>query len=470
MHREPSRVAVRLITEGRTIQAEALPASTYSLFVRFGNGDLFADGSRFEQLIISVNGEQLELGPFKLLTEANIEGHSGRLVPLEGFYDLERLVETGRMVDLQSEAAKLPLILARKEEIRPEFKSYVANLTYDLNVYKAMFDNLDADYAHEPGPVREVIRKGIIETSGRRFFEFLDKKMTQLEVLVAGMGPEEYQRHGFYLRKQLWTTVPLSPLLERTNLKPRGYSGDSVMMTMLYDNEYEGETTFGQLLHKHHIIQPGAQAVRARRGLVTGLLDEYREGWGLEPGQRLKVLSVASGPAAECEDIFRSEEDCGKYDYTFLDQDREALFEAAENVAALEKRLGTKIKARFLNESVRTLIRNRHLKERWGEFDFIYSMGLFDYLTPPVARAVLSQLYRLLKPGRTMVIGNFHVSNPSRVYMDYWLDWVLYYRTEEEFRSLVRPELEAETELSFEETGSQMFMRVTKPLSADGEG
>ena len=57
-------------------------------------------------------------------------------------------------------------------------------------------------------------------------------------------------------------------------------------------------------------------------------------------------------------------------------------------------------------------------------------MGLFDYLTPPVARAVLARLLDLLAPGGALVVGNFHVANRSRVYMDYWMDWPLYYRSE----------------------------------------
>ena len=76
-------------------------------------------------------------------------------------------------------------------------------------------------------------------------------------------------------------------------------------------------------------------------------------------------------------------------------------------------------------------------------------MGLFDYLTPPVARAVLEKLYQLLKPGGELMIGNFHVSNPSKYYMEYWADWVLYYRTEEEFRDLPKDPTTAKVSLFF---------------------
>ena len=96
----------------------------------------------------------------------------------------------------------------------------------------------------------------------------------------------------------------------------------------------------------------------------------------------------------------------------------------------------------------------------WGKFDYVYSMGLFDYLTPPVAKAVIGKLYQILNGGGEMAIGNFHISNPSRYYMEYWLDWVLYYRTEHDFMDLLMNVSAAEATILFEDTGSQMFLHV----------
>ena len=98
-----------------------------------------------------------------------------------------------------------------------------------------------------------------------------------------------------------------------------------------------------------------------------------------------------------------------------------------------------------------------------GHFHFIYSMGLFDYLAAPVAKAVLKNLYPLLLPGGKMVIGNFHEKNPSQYYMEYWCDWVLYQRTEEEFEALLKDNIAANVSILFEKTGSQMFLNIKKP-------
>ncbi|MFQ5822374.1 MAG: class I SAM-dependent methyltransferase, partial [Candidatus Heimdallarchaeota archaeon] len=365
-------------------------------------------------------------------------------------------------VTLQNAFINLPLVLAHKDEIRQSFKDYTAALAYDLNVYKSLFDELDAEYSDEPKHIKEAVQKAIINTEGVRFMRFLDEKMSELGHIVADFSKEEHERHGSYFRKLLWSIIMCSPFMRRTNLKPRGYSGDSEMMRMLYVNDYEGDTTFSKLMHKHPLEHPAARAVRNRRRLITQMLCEIRNNYLVSAEEKLKVLSVACGSALEMQDILLSPEDCEKYHFTLLDQDRYALHEAATLADQMEKQLGAKVYVDYLNESVRTMLATRQLTERWGQFDFIYSMGLFDYLTPPVATAVLGKLYQILKPGGNMLIGNFHVSNPSRCYMEYWLDWVLYYRTDEEFIDLLGDAPSAKASVFFENTNSQMFLHVEK--------
>ena len=89
-------------------------------------------------------------------------------------------------------------------------------------------------------------------------------------------------------------------------------------------------------------------------------------------------------------------------------------------------------------------------------------MGLFDYLSAPVAKAVLTKLYQMLKPGGELVIGNFHISNPSRYYMEYWCDWVLNLRTEDELIALSADIPSANHSIIFEDTDCQIFLHIKK--------
>jgi extracellular factor (EF) 3-hydroxypalmitic acid methyl ester biosynthesis protein len=147
-----------------------------------------------------------------------------------------------------------------------------------------------------------------------------------------------------------------------------------------------------------------------------------------------------------------------------LDQDINALHEAAELISERENSFNRNIKVDYINESVRSILGTPELEKKWGHFDFIYSMGLFDYLTPPVAKSVIHKLFHLLEPGGELIVGNFHVSNPSKIYMEYWLSWVLYHRKEDEFRLMLEEIPSATTEVLFEETRSQMFLNVKKEI------
>ena len=291
---------------------------------------------------------------------------------------------------------------------------------------------------------------------------FLDEKLAELGKLVAGFTKAEREEHGFYLRKLVWNIILCSPIMTRTNLKPRGYAGDSEMMRMIYSNDYEGDSTFSKLMHKHPVEQPAAEAVRNRRSFIADWINAYRSRVTGSPKNRLHILSVACGPAFELRDLIDTPRKCRQMHFTLFDQDSYALLEAARVVDQVEKSLDEKLSVEYLRESVRTMLFTQQLSRRWGQYHLIYSMGLFDYLTPPVATAVLGKLYQLLLPGGQIVVGNFHPSNVSRVYMDYWLDWVLFHRTEEELMELASELPNAERSVSADPSGIQLFLRIGK--------
>jgi len=461
MNREPIIFKAHLLQGEEKISIEAKYASQFSLSIRFLNGNKADQETVYRKLVFQKNGNQVEIGPCQFIPETSNNGSNGRIVFYQDVYDLNSLFFDDKLEKLQAEFFNLPLIIAHKDKIKRPFKEYTANLTYDLNVYKNLFDLLDSRYADEPEEIKQSVQRAIIETEGRKFMKFLDEKLEEFENIIINFNKKDHERHGYYLRKQLWSFLICSPFMTRTNVKPRGYSGDSVMMKMIYDDQYAGDSTFGRLMHKHPIEHPAAQAVRNRRDLIAKMLSALKSR-ELKSNKKIRILSVACGPAFELQDIITSPEDCARFHFTLLDQDEQALSEAKNQIKLIEKKLGQKIEAEFLNASVRTLLKTPELDKKWGNFDYVYSMGLFDYLTPPVAKAVIGKLFQILNVGGEMIIGNFHISNASRYYMEYWLDWVLYYRTEQDFMDLLKNVPSAETKVVFEDTGSQMFMQVKR--------
>jgi extracellular factor (EF) 3-hydroxypalmitic acid methyl ester biosynthesis protein len=459
-------IADSILAKGpEEFHVQVTPATTYTMFVKLNEQSVVQDNTEFDKLIINVGTEEIELGPSRFIHQADDSDYDGYLVFTKDIYNVRDLFSRFKKSPLQRGFNNLPFILSHKDHVKQEFKDYTSDLTYCLSVYRQLFDSMDKEYQAEPEFIREIIQQTIIMNEGAEFLRYFEKRLKELEKLVANYTQEEHERHGYYFRRQVWGFIRESEIMFRNNVKPRGYSGDYEIMRMLYTMDNMGHSTFSRLMHKHPVEHPAAEAVRNRREIISEFLKDAAAHVDVAQGHRLKVLSVACGPAFELKDILATAEECQKYELSLLDQDEQALHEAAALITEVQEQLRVDIMVSYLRESVRIMMSPRRLSSQWGKFHFIYSMGLFDYLTPPVAKAVISNLYRLLEPGGQLLIGNFHVSNPSRVYMEYWNDWVLYYRNEEDMLSLLQ-QPEAQHTLEFEGTGSQMFLKVTKPGKA----
>lgn len=452
-----------LYSQASEYQLMAAYGSRNSLLINFSNPVWFKDSFEFDKLRLEINDDQLEFGKCIFMHEKSVPNFVGRLIFISDVYDFYNVFTSKRMANLESYFQNLPLVMAQKNKIKDSFRKYTSDLTYDLRVYRKYFDELDEVYQQEPPQIYKMAQQTIIESAGRKFFNFFDKKLDELKKETSGFTQEEQENHAYFFRRQVWDFIKESKFLTRTNMKPRGYPGDSEMMSMIYRDLYEGDTIFEKLMHKHPIETKSAQAVRNRKTMIPDFISEARQHF---PGikDKFKILSVASGPARELENIIISPDFSRGHKITLLDQDNEALAEAANCIKRIENRFNTKVDYNFLNESVRTMLRIRDLDEKWGQFHFIYSMGLFDYLTARVAQSVLEKLYSLLLPGGRMIIGNYHEANPTKTYMDYWGDWVLYYRSEEDFMQISANLPPCKKEIIFESAQCQMFFIIEKPF------
>lgn len=451
------------------IPVQVIKSAHHTLFVRFPGGHVIPNRAEFSALKLSMPSRELSFGRSRYHSHAENPSRrkddpplvgDGKLVFLDDLYDFSALTRTGAVVELKKRLDQLPMLWSRKNEVRPEFREFTAELLYDLQVYRGLFDEIDRNLQQEPFPIRTDVHRVVTQAEYPSFVELFDQKLAEMEAQVKGFNQEEHERHGFYFRKHVWDLIRSSEFLMRTNLKPRGYAGDSQMMRLLYEDDFRGSTIFARFMHRHPVQSAAAQAVRNRVKLLSERIT--RLGATRSSKNPARLMSVAAGPAWELREVFGSREDFERYEVSLLDQDPEALGEARAMLTRLESQHQTKAKVRYIQESVRTMMRTANLATQWGRFDFVYSMGLFDYLTAPVAKVVLTKLYDLLEPGGELVIGNFHISNPTRLYMEYWMDWVLLYRSEDEFRELAEGLEGAQTSVVFEDTRSQMFLCVRK--------
>ncbi len=446
-------------SNGTPVGVKVFGHTRYSFQIRLPQGPLYPVPFTADRFMIELMGKEFELGRCRMLPMKGTSSSEYVVLLLDDMIDVIDLIGKNRLTVYDTGLFNLQLILNQKEKVNQRFKEYSANLTFELNVYKQFFDDLDRRFLKEPGPVQAHLHQMIIDREGQSFMEFFESKVKELEDQTKHFSKDENEAHGFFFRKQVWDFILHSTFMARTNLKPRGYAGDYEMMKMIYDNELVGQTIFARLLHSYPLQIPASDAVRNRRIMIAKHIREEIEN---HKDSDFRAMSIACGPAEEIGEVFSDMDEAGNVHFTLLDQDTEALRVAMNTVNQLELEKGISIDVRYINDSVRSMLRIKDLPGEWGRFDFIYSMGLFDYLTPPVARAVLARLYEMLRPGGRLVVGNFHSKNPDKAFMEYWLDWVLYHRTEEEMLDLAS-DLPGESRIFFEDTGCQMFLETRAP-------
>lgn len=446
--------------EDRCFGVHVAFASKSSMYVKYLNGYRPQPGVNFKGMTLVIDKKELELGQCMFTSSNANPSFDGKLLFTDDVYNFNDIVVKGSLSNLDTHFQKLPVILTQKSKVKPNFVSYTANLIYDLNAYQSFFDQLDREYSVEPADIYSRIQSIVIEKEGPGFRHFFDERLARLAELVINFSADENQAHGYYFRRQIWPFIANSEFLTRTNLKPQGYAGDFRTIAMVYDNTYVGGSIFAKLMHKHPIDTDAAGAVRARRKMIRSELAEVMR--TRPQGTKTHILSVACGPVCEIEDILESPRHAEELRFTLLDQDPDALAAAEANIRRRERELRTPVEYTPLNESVRTLLRYDDLERRIGRASFIYSLGLYDYLTDRIAAALTRALYELLEPGGILMLGNFHVRNPTRVYMEYWMDWVLYYRDTKEFLAMASDLPGASAEIKFEPSGCHMFLVIRK--------
>jgi hypothetical protein len=218
-----------------------------------------------------------------------------------------------------------------------------------------------------------------------------------------------------------------SAVLRRCWEKPRGYAGDFLMMEAIYRRTPVGDTPFERWMDTWALELPGFQAVRNRRDQLSALLrQEHARG-------ARRVMNVACGSAPELSAVAR---ELAFDSVTLLDQDQGALDTAVAHFTREGPPATRPESLRPWCGSVLGLLRNRSELAR-GSQDFIYSIGLYDYLTERFAKTLTARLWEGLAPGGLLVLGNFNGNNPMHHFTESALDWYLIYRDSPDLLRLV---------------------------------
>jgi len=236
-----------------------------------------------------------------------------------------------------------------------------------------------------------------------------------------GLARSTPDQHLF--REKLGRYFYQSMHLERCFEKPRGYAGDYLMMEGVCHKPQDAATPMGRWLDLwFHDYFPPFVSVRNRRNMVAGILsDEHSRG-------AKRVLNVACGSAPELALLGNR---LRFAEVALLDQDAEAL-------AFAKSRLdndGSSSTIRTICTSIRQLVESTD-DVGSAQFDVVYSMGLYDYLSLSQARKLTSTLWRLVAPGGLLMVGNFQGHHWARYVMEAVMEWFLIYRDDDDMKLL----------------------------------
>jgi hypothetical protein len=335
-----------------------------------------------------------------------------------------------------------------------ELKEWLSNIEQEVNALQR--------HAPRTG-MHDIIEfeNGVCKVVG----EFLGKSLPSMyDALIWALGnasPSQTALSLKFFREKMNGILYQAPFANRSYVKPLGYAGDYEVMNLIYRDQQEGDTLFAKCLHRYFINQPAAKAVRNRVQYllpkVYEILNRYKS-----KNKVIKMLSVASGPAVELQTLLRDSRIGDELDLeiSLLDQDLESLKHAQGRLRALSRK--SKIKINYINRSIKTVIM-RGLDNI--NYDLVYALGVFDYLSNPVAFATAKRLYEALEPGGTLIIGNFDIKNPTRTTMELALDWNLIHRSEEELYNLFSP-ISPEIKIEREKEAVNLFCVISKPKLA----
>jgi extracellular factor (EF) 3-hydroxypalmitic acid methyl ester biosynthesis protein len=291
--------------------------------------------------------------------------------------------------------------------------------------------------------------------AGGHVGQVLSGVINSLDARRAGLSARQWKEWvGEEVRSHpVYPELLEDPFVRHSATRPRGYPGDAELLDFIYRNEnvrprIASASPLGQRLYRFSCETPAPEAVRLRSALAAAEVDRAAAN-----GRRPHILSVACGHLREAP-IVRSLAAGNLGRYVGADQDPRSL--------DLVRREYGPLGVEAVAYSVRDLLRRG---DDLGRFDFIYCLGLYDYLSDETGGRLLKRLFGMLNPGGKVWVANFTGDPWSVGYMEAIMDWWLIYRSPEQmadFRSVLPASQVASSEVFLEPTGNVAFLEVVK--------
>lgn len=256
------------------------------------------------------------------------------------------------------------------------------------------------------------VKSGMSQTVQQLYETYVSTSSTEWARLVQ----REFLQHP--IRKVLMQ----DPLTVRSFSRPRGYAGDAELLDLIYfprQAKLDDASSKGKKIY-HFTTGVGiARALRERKAMVAQQIDETAG-----RVENARVLSIACGHCREAE-LSSAIQNRELGTFLGLDQDQDSL-------DLVEKQYGS-LGLDTAQLSVKDIVRGNAVM---GQFDLIYSSGLYDYLGKRLAQKLTAQLYKMLSPGGKLILFNVIPNYEEIGYFESFMNWSLIGRDQSEMLEL----------------------------------
>lgn len=425
---------------------------------------------KIQKGFIDIDGVVAYSGPITFVNErTELDGSVSCGITLEGSgCDLEALSAAATLKSLNIRD-QVEQVLAISRAVKENFKILVADLNAMLQDAKVKLDRerKNAENAALSDGHLKRLEERIIGVALSVYGPKLQSLLMSFQELAAEFDVDDEAPHKQYFRLSFQNLIAGTPFVDRGIKKPLGYSGDYGMMVMLYEYADQGETLFNKFFHRFVCSEPAAIANKNRVGFLSDILIDAYIKAAAKNAPQFKITSLACGPAREIYEFLKFVPISEKTPITInlVDLEEHALDYAQARLRELS--LPPKsVDLIFMKEDVVTgALQEKEFLNRVSDSDYIISAGLFDYLTDRVSQRVIATFFKRLKKGGELLVGNISKKSPDAFAMDYFMDWRLILRDENDLIRLVNDDVKSAggvSEVTSESLGLNLFLKIKK--------
>ncbi|HEY4417329.1 MAG TPA: class I SAM-dependent methyltransferase [Verrucomicrobiae bacterium] len=349
-------------------------------------------------------------------------------------------------------------------KISPEYKLALVDMQTYFTDLKLWLNQLEISIQAVPEIEQPALERKIIAEVGRLAFPTFAALFERFELAAKAVDKKHLPPHQALVKRMLHPLILCSPFMHRIYSKPLGYAGDYEMVNMILRDPHEGDSLFAKLLNVFILGQVPGEAHRNRViYLVHRLVEEV--GRMAQQGKVCRIYNLGCGPAGEVQQFLRAHDLSQHAQFTLLDADDETLRNTGKLLESIKSKHNRRTPLKLVKKSVHQLLKPSDRNKSAGEkYDYIYSAGLFDYLTDQVGRTIIELTYNLLAPGGLLLITNVDPVNPIKNIMDHIYDWPLIYRDGRQLAELAaRLPADASIAIRAEYTSANVILEVRKP-------